>query len=187
MHHSSKTKNPLREQASQHLESKKPNRLARLRIQAILPTLVAVAITLGLTAGCFSPEDSSSSPQVKGDQWQISIQGFQEGKARHFNHKLADNTTVKFFVIKLSEGSLRAALDACEVCWPQGKGYVQDGSYMVCKNCGRKFRTQDIGLYRGGCNPHPLKPRLNGKELVVDLKELQEGARYFRLTGGSRS
>ncbi len=78
-------------------------------------------------------------------------------------------------------------MDACEVCWPQGKGYVQDGNYMVCKNCGRKFRTQDIGLYRGGCNPHPLKPGLDGKELVIDLKELQEGARYFRLTGGSRS
>ncbi|MEJ5375715.1 MAG: DUF2318 domain-containing protein [bacterium] len=158
------------------------NRLSRSGMRAVLQILIAGVATLGLTSGCFSPGDSSSSPQVKGDQWRLSIKDFQEGKARHFHYRLADNTTVRFFLIKTSDGTFRAALDACDVCWPQGKGYVQDGNYMVCKNCGRTFRNQDIGLYRGGCNPHPLQSRLEGKELVIELKELQEGARYFRST-----
>jgi uncharacterized membrane protein len=73
------------------------------------------------------------------------------------------------------------------VFWQQGKGHVQDGGYMVSKNCGRKFANEKIGIYRGGCNPHPLPYRIEGKELVTELRELEEGARYLRLTGGSRS
>lgn len=187
MYDSRCTRELLRETACQPLERRSPNRHSWAQMRVFLQTFLAGAATLGLMFGCSSPGDPSSSPQVKGDQWQVSVQEFKQGKARHFHYKLADGTAVKFFLIKLSDGTFRAALDACEVCWPQGKGYVQDGNYMVCKNCGRRFRNEDIGLYRGGCNPHPLKPRLHGKELVIDIRELQEGSRYFRLAGGSRS
>jgi len=187
MHRSSDKRDYPRESAQQHFEVKKPKGLARSGILALLRVLFAGAAVLGLSFGCFSPEDSSSSPQIKGGQWRFSVQELQEGKAYHFYHKLPDNIGVRFFLIRLSDGIVRAALDACEVCWPQGKGYVQDGGYMVCRNCGRKFANEKIGIYKGGCNPHPLPCRLEGKEVVIELRELEEGARYFRFTGGSRS
>lgn len=185
MHNSNKTNHIS--QGPAHQDQNRPRRLPRPWIWAFLPAVVAAAVVLGLALGWFSPWPLSSAPQVKGEQWRVSLEGFQDGEARHFHHGLADGTKVRFFLLKSSDGTLRAALDACDVCWPQGKGYVQEGDYMVCKNCGRRFSSQSLGMQRGGCNPHPLAYRLEGKHLVIRLQELQEGARYFRLPGGSRS
>lgn len=187
MHNSSKRTEPLKATVSQETHHKGPRGLSRAWLWAVLMAVVAGAAGLSLTLGWFSPRSSPSTPQVIGEQWRVSIGELQEGKASHFQHKLADHTTVRFFLIRSSDGTFRAALDACDVCWPQGKGYVQEGDHMVCRNCGRRFPSQSIGMKRGGCNPHPLPYRLEGKHLVIRLLDLQEGERYFRLAGGTRS
>ena len=69
---------------------------------------------------------------------------FDNGKARHFEYKTSDGVKVRYFVMKSSDGVIRAALDACVVCWREGKGYVQDGDVMICKNCGRRFPSVKI-------------------------------------------
>ena len=62
---------------------------------------------------------------------------FDEGKAKHFEFRTDNGITVKYFVLKSSDGVIRAAFDACDVCWPSGKGYYQEGDKMVCRNCGK--------------------------------------------------
>lgn len=174
----------LKESCLENQGQKSPKRLPWNWLLGVSLAALGGLAALALGSGWFSSGESSLAPHLKAEQWRVPIQGFQDGKARHFHHKLADGTTVRFFLLRASDGTLRAALDACEVCWPQGKGYVQDGNQMVCRNCGRRFASDNIGLYRGGCNPHPLPFRLEGNELSIRLQELREGARYFRLAGG---
>ena len=83
---------------------------------------------------------------------------FEDGKARHFEH-VDGKFTIRYFVLKSSDGVIRAAFDACDVCWPANKGYYQEGDYMVCRNCGRKFASVLVNEVKGGCNPAPLKER----------------------------
>ncbi len=107
---------------------------------------------------------------------------FDDGKARHFQHT-EGGITVRYFVLKSSDGVLRAAFDACDVCWPAGKGYVQEGDSMVCRNCGRRFASVRINEVKGGCNPAPLARRIEGDRLVLRVTDILEGKPYFDFKG----
>ena len=91
--------------------------------------------------------------QVNQITYPVSL--FEDGKARHYEYKKED-VTIKYFILKSSDGIIRAAFDACDVCWTAGKGYYQSGDVMVCRNCGRRFPSVRVNEVKGGCNPAPL-------------------------------
>ena len=103
---------------------------------------------------------------------------FDDGQARHYSFKTG-NETIRYFVLKSADGVVRAAFDACDVCWPAGKGYYQDGDYMVCRNCGRRFKSTLVNEVQGGCNPAPLKRNVEDGQLIIQVEDLIEGAHYF--------
>ena len=74
---------------------------------------------------------------------------------------------------------VRAAFDACDVCYAAKKGYRQEGNFMVCNNCGQKFISTRINEVRGGCNPAPLERKIVGDKLVIATADILTGARYF--------
>jgi uncharacterized membrane protein len=105
---------------------------------------------------------------------------FTDGKAKHFLYKHANNQWIRFFVVKSTDGVVRAAFDACDVCFRAKKGYVQQGNDMVCINCGLKFRTDKINEVRGGCNPGPLKRTLKDGNVIITQQDVLSGLRYFQ-------
>jgi uncharacterized membrane protein len=107
---------------------------------------------------------------------------FDDGQARHFDFKDGD-ITIRYFVIKSADGVVRAAFDACDVCWPAGKGYYQEGDVMVCRNCGRKFASNLVNEVQGGCNPAPLKRAVEDGMLVIHPDDIRSGAGYFNFKG----
>jgi uncharacterized membrane protein len=107
------------------------------------------------------------------------IKTFQNGKAQFFRYKTDDGITVKYFILKSSDGVIRAAFDACDVCWPEGKGYFQKDDTMVCRNCGRRFASVKVNVVTGGCNPGALKREVVGDTLVIKVKDILEGKKYF--------
>jgi len=104
---------------------------------------------------------------------------FDEGKAKHFEFRADNGITVKYFVLKSSDGVIRAAFDACDVCWPSGKGYFQEQDKMVCRNCGKRFASVKINVVKGGCNPAPLNRKIDGDNLVIRVADILEGQTYF--------
>ncbi|MEJ2476339.1 MAG: DUF2318 domain-containing protein, partial [Desulfobacterales bacterium] len=94
---------------------------------------------------------------------------------------------IRYFILKSSDGVIRAAFDACDVCWPAGKGYYQDGDVMVCRNCGRRFASVLVNEVQGGCNPAPLKRSLQGERVVIRAQDILEGKQYFDFTGKAQS
>jgi len=105
---------------------------------------------------------------------------FEDGQAKHFDFQDGD-LTIRYFVIKSADGVIRAAFDACDVCWPAGKGYYQDGDDMVCRNCGRRFASNLVNEVQGGCNPAPLKRSVENGMLVIRPVDIRSGAGYFNL------
>ena len=82
---------------------------------------------------------------------------------------------------------IRAAFDACDVCWREGKGYEQKGDFMICRNCGRRFASVRINEVQGGCNPAPLARAIRGDSVVLQVKDILEGGKYFAFgKGGGR-
>ena len=109
---------------------------------------------------------------------------FEDGKARHFQVDMGEDITIRYFVLKSSDGEIRAAFDACDVCWKSGKGYYQEGDFMVCRNCGKRFASVKVNEIRGGCNPAPLERQIEGENLVILVKDILEGKPYFDFNRG---
>ena len=109
---------------------------------------------------------------------------FENGKARHFQYKTTDGATIKYFVMKSSDGVIRAAFDACDVCWREGKGYTQKDDFMVCNNCGRRFPSARINEVSGGCNPAPLARKVEAGKVIIKVENILQGRQYFAFRGG---
>ena len=110
----------------------------------------------------------------------IPLSEINDGTAHFFQVKADDGITVTFFTLKSKDGVIRSAVDACDVCYRSGKGYRQAGDFMICGNCGMKFRSDRINEVSGGCNPAPLKRVIEGEHLVIDMKEINAMSWYCK-------
>jgi len=97
----------------------------------------------------------------------------------HYYYTVVDGKEIKFFLVRADDGIVRAAFDACDVCYPEKKGYRQEGNVMVCNNCGQKFDTSRINEIKGGCNPSPLHRNSDGKQITIKLDDIRSGGMYF--------
>ena len=152
----------------------------------IIVALIGVAVIAGaaifyMTANRGSGSAVASAPgAISSTSVSFPTSLFDDGKARHFEHVDGD-LTIRYFILKSSDGVIRAAFDACDVCWPAGKGYYQDGDYMVCRNCGRRFASVLVNEVQGGCNPAPLKRTVENGILTIRPDDIRSGANFFNL------
>ena len=187
-------------------KKKKPNRKNRETKKAIvmqaekkrpLPIVIAAVIAIAVAAGLSllmfpggstptapSADATAAPPTVKDGRITYAVSLFEDGKARHFHYVDADSsTTISYFILKSTDGVIRAAFDACDVCWQSGKGYYQEGSTMVCRNCGRRFESVNVNEIQGGCNPAPLHRSIEGDQVVIKVDDIKRGSGYFNLSG----
>lgn len=108
----------------------------------------------------------------------IPLAGLASGKAGFYTYT-AGGMVIKFFVLRKPDGSIGAALDACNACYRAKMGYRQEGPNVICNNCGMAFRPEDVGVVTGGCNPIPLKSTVAADTLVINAAELEKWKMYF--------
>ncbi|HSB09307.1 MAG TPA: DUF2318 domain-containing protein [Blastocatellia bacterium] len=154
------------------------------------PILIAIVLVLAAVGGYLVMSASSENPPAtsvasstnpnapESRDIKISLSDVG-GTAKFFDYKTADNKSMRFFVIKSSDGVYRAALDACDTCYHAKKGYRQEGDDMVCNNCGLHFHSAQINEVHGGCNPVGLPRTVDGNQLVIKASELDSRAGYF--------
>jgi len=160
---------------------------------AVVGVIVA-AIVAGLffaSSGRRSPDGAmgTGTPQrgartsytnVMAENGSVSIPVSElRGSAARFFLYSAGGKDIKFFVLRASDGTIRGALDACNACYRAKLGYYQKGDVMVCRNCGLTFRSTDIGIITGGCNPIPIEKKEQGQMVVLKAKDLEGGAKFF--------
>lgn len=108
----------------------------------------------------------------------IPLSEVDDGKA-HYYVLEHDGFEVKFFVLQSPDGVIRAAFDACDVCFREKKGYEQDGEFMVCVNCGQRFHASRINEVKGGCNPSPLDRTIGPDAVTIRERDIMAGRGYF--------
>ncbi len=164
--------------------------VAGLVLAAIL--ILGAVVTLGrpsATAAEAATADTQVRAATKGHQpyplveavdgtVRLPVSTLDDGKAHYYTYMEADRP-VELFVLRSSDGVIRSAFNACDVCYEAKKGYTQAGDVMVCNNCGSRFRSDQINVVRGGCNPSPLSAQVEGDELVIQATDLATGVQYF--------
>lgn len=194
-HHSHVTRNRENKRAQFAKQSQQKISLTAILV-IVFTALLAVALYLVLGGSNDRPGSTSvvatnaSTPTASANRAQnasasetgdvlIPISDVSNGKAKFFDFTASDKGSVRFFVIKSSDGAYRAALDACDVCYAAKRGYYQDGDNMVCKKCGRDFPSALVNEVTGGCNPIGLPRTVGGDNLVIKASELESRRSFF--------
>ena len=128
------------------------------------------------------PSNTNESQDSNELQFTFPVNLFDDSKARHYEYK-DNNATIRYFILKSSDGVIRAAFDTCDVCWRAGRGYFQSGDLMICKNCRRSFASVNINVLQGGCNPVPLNRNIEEGNVVIRVKDILNGKQYFSFFG----
>jgi uncharacterized membrane protein len=154
---------------------------------AVFSICAVLAVAAVMLFGGNASMSQDGGTQVAGQVVSYPVKLFDEGTAKHFEFQAENGITIKYFVLKSSDGVVRAAFDACDVCWPSGKGYFQEGDKMVCRNCGKRFASVKINEVKGGCNPAPLNRKIEGDNLVIQVADILSGKSYFDFSKGGNS
>lgn len=185
-------------QSTDKMVAKKAAVLGTAKKKSRLPIVIgALCLVLVVGAGAYyvlyGPEVSGSkqvslqqslAPAATTVKYPTSL--FLDGVAKHFSYQHGD-LTIKYFVLRSSDGVIRAAFDACDVCWPAAKGYYQDGDHMVCRNCGRRFASVMVNEVQGGCNPSPLNRSIQGEKVIIQVEDIIKGKQYFDFSEHQRT
>jgi uncharacterized membrane protein len=96
-----------------------------------------------------------------------------------------DGLKMEIIAVKASDGTIRTALNTCQVCYRSGRGYYkQEGEVFVCQNCGNRIRVDQVEKIKGGCNPVPIlegdKTDL-GDTIGISKQYLAKVSPYFQV------
>jgi len=112
-------------------------------------------------------------------QIRIKVDQVKDGKLHRFAIVTDDGHVVRFFLINRSLGQsskIGVVFDACMLCGDMG--YIQEKNEVICIACNVRIFLPSIGK-AGGCNPIPLPHGFEGEEVVLNVRDLDQGARYF--------
>jgi len=89
-----------------------------------------------------------------------------------------DGVRLEVLAVRAPDDTIRTAFNTCQVCYNSGKGYfVQTGTVLVCQNCGRRFRMNQVERQAGGCNPVPIFPAnktVSGTTITISKEYLRQ-------------
>ncbi|GFO54594.1 hypothetical protein GMSM_16010 [Geomonas sp. Red276] len=146
----------------------------------VLAVVLVVAVVTAVWAFEF-PGLGGKYQKVKAANGVVSVPlaKVNDGNAHFFKYS-EGGKELNFFIVKGSGGQIHSAFDACDVCYHEKKGYVQQGGNMICKNCNKKFPITQIGAQAdGGCNPSYLPARVDASTVRIKVSDLKGGARLF--------
>ncbi len=137
---------------------------------------IALSVLVFLFVNSFTRGLANSNDYIKIPVSEID----QNIKFYEFNN---NGVKINFFVVKAKDGSIKTAFDACDVCYESKKGYRQEGDYIVCNNCGSRFRIEDLGIQNknpGGCWPGYLANKVEGDFVLIKKSDLIKGDWRFK-------
>ena len=157
----------------------------RIRSRRVISTVAGILALSGMLVSLSATQGAAAANPAT--EVVYPVKDFQNGDARFYSYPAGDGVTIKYFVLKSSDGVIRAAFDACSVCFQAGKGYTQKGDFMVCNNCGRRFASIRVNEVTGGCNPVSLTREIKGDKVILKVNDILEGEKYFTFgKGGGR-
>ena len=141
---------------------------------------IVLVVPLALTLA--APAAFTQSKSAKDAAWAITIRKKDVGRTARFYPYTLDGVAMEILAVRASDGTIRTALNTCQVCYDSGRGfYRQSGSFLVCQNCGNRFHIDQVERIKGGCNPVPITAELKtdlgdsigiSRELMAAAKEL---------------
>ena len=159
-----------------------------LPLIALVVVITAVAVTLipqsSERAEIPTLESNPSENVSSADGSDIVIRTADIGTDANYFDYDADGVTVQVFALLASDGTIRLALNTCQVCNGSPYAYFeQDGDWFICQNCGNRFASTEIGITSGGCRPVPITADIYTEQdgtITIPVSFMEENAPLFK-------
>lgn len=122
----------------------------------------------------------TAETKIVGENLELSLTSLSS-KAKFFHYD-SDNVRMIFFAVMGSDNGVHLALDACDVCYAERKGYRQQGELMVCINCNNKFLINGIGTenIQGGCWPSYMPITIEDNQVIIKISNMDQKRYMFQ-------
>ncbi|MBR9681511.1 MAG: DUF2318 domain-containing protein [Candidatus Altiarchaeota archaeon] len=151
------------------------NKMKKITMVGVLGVLLL--LFFGYASGTTNTSSNDGASEAGG---KVKISLSDLSSTLSFYEAETDGVAVKYFAVLGSDGEVRTAFDACDVCGGY-KGYEQIGSDIRCINCGRVFKIDGLGTQnRGyGCWPSYLPHELQGDSVLIGVSNINAGKSRF--------
>jgi len=155
-------------------------RKKRARTIALVALFMIAVVCLGAYYALFmSGENVEENKSVQSSLIQtetevlVPLAGI--GSNAEFYSYDSDGIKIQFFAVIGSDSEVHLALDACDVCYMEKKGYRQNGENMHCINCGNEYSIIGLGTEndQGGCWPSYLPKIIDGEYIIIEKTDLE--------------
>jgi uncharacterized membrane protein len=163
------------ERRKQEMELRKEKNIQTAKLLVAIVLVVAIIAVAYWTFGGDVPGPAASEELTVNANGQLEIPVSEVSRdARYYSYDV-HGVEVRFFAVIGSDGNIRVAFDACDVCYEDKQGYRQDGTDMVCNNCGNAYATDGIGTknLEGGCWPSYLANEVEDGKILINASDLR--------------
>jgi len=155
----------------------------KMKITAIVAVCLLAAGTKlsAQSTGTASTDLNQRMPVITDKDLVIQIADITENAL--FYPIVIDGMKMEVLAVKAPDGTIRTALNTCQVCYRSGNGYfVQTGTLLVCQNCGNRYRMGQLERRAGGCNPVPIFPAnktVSSSTITISKEYLKQSREFF--------
>jgi uncharacterized membrane protein len=125
----------------------------------------------------------SAVPSILNENGDVVIQIADITESATFYSYDLNGTEMGLFAVMASDGTIRTALDTCQICSGSPYAYfVQQGDVFQCQNCGNIYGLDMIEQERGGCNPVPImadEKTVTDTEIIIPAQLLEDNVSRF--------
>ena len=144
-------------------------------MRRLIPTLL-LALLIG---ACSQGPPSHKLVGLDRGSIRIPLAVVADGGVHFFTFE-HDGKNVNFLVRSDGNGAIHAHLDACYACYRYKRGFVVEGSNLVCIACRLEYAISDeVWDYIGACAPISIHSSLDEDHLEIDQTIIERAARYF--------
>ena len=170
------SKNNQNKNASKN-SKKSPNNI--VVIASVVLVLIAAIFTIIGVVG----KGSKIASQASANNSDLVIPISEVSETAKYYPYSVDGTDMEIIALKASDGTVRTALNTCQVCYDSGRGYyIQEGDVLVCQNCGNRFSADQVEIVKGGCNPVPImkdNKTEDGTNITISKEFLSQNVELF--------
>lgn len=155
---------PIKKVQSTKIKSKSKSTLIIIASGALVVIIALVLVIFKFSSGAETDfkakvEKTANIPSIPkaSNISNIVIPKSEITEIAKFYPAVVDGTKMEILAVKAPDGTIRTAMNTCQVCYDSGRGYYkQEGNELVCQNCRNRFKISQVEKIKGGCNPVPI-------------------------------
>lgn len=96
-----------------------------------------------------------------------------DGRVQFFEFSPDGESLIRFIAAVRSDGKAVSALDTCEACYRENRGFSPIDGIIACRKCGRVFAIDEIEYNDSDCRPILVPHKIDNGSIVLNTRDLQ--------------